>query len=68
MREAIDIAVQGRDLDEDLMEKAMEAILAGEASGAQIAGFIVALRMKGEEENLGIRLGGGGGKVRQNDA
>jgi anthranilate phosphoribosyltransferase len=48
MREAIEIAVQGRDLDDPLMEKAMEAILAGEASGAQIAAFIVALRMKGE--------------------
>ncbi len=48
MREPIETAVQGRDLDEPIMEKAMEAILAGEASGAQIAAFMVALRMKGE--------------------
>lgn len=48
MREPIEIAVQGRDLDEPVMEKAMEAILAGEASSAQIAAFVVALRMKGE--------------------
>ncbi len=48
MREAIEIAVQARDLDESLMEKAMEAILAGEASNAQIAALVVALRMKRE--------------------
>lgn len=48
MRDPIEIAVQGRDLDQPTMEKAMEAILAGEASSAQIAAFIVALRMKGE--------------------
>jgi anthranilate phosphoribosyltransferase len=40
--------VEGRDLSADEVEQAMEAILAGEASDAQIAAFAVGLRMKGE--------------------
>jgi anthranilate phosphoribosyltransferase len=46
--EALAHAVDGDDVDEGLMEEAMEAILAGEASEAEIAGLAVALRMKGE--------------------
>jgi len=42
--------VEGRDLDELEMHGAFSAILAGEATAAQIAGFAVALRMKGETE------------------
>lgn len=38
----------GADLDPDLARAAMAEILAGEASPAQIAAFVVALRMKGE--------------------
>lgn len=38
----------GRDLSADEARSAMAEILAGEATPAQIAGFIVALRMKGE--------------------
>lgn len=38
----------GRDLDADRARAAMDEILAGAATPAQIAGFIVALRMKGE--------------------
>ncbi len=45
---AIEQAVSGRDLSPGEVESAMDAILAGEASSAQIAAFIVALRMKGE--------------------
>ena len=39
---------QGRDLSLEAAEAAMEEILAGAATPAQIAAFIVALRMKGE--------------------
>jgi len=40
--------VHGRDLDADQTSWAMEEILSGQASNAQIAGFAVALRAKGE--------------------
>lgn len=40
--------VSGRDLDEHEARAAMDAIMAGEATPAQIAGFLVGLRMKGE--------------------
>ena len=36
------------DLSDDLVERALSTILAGEATDAQIAGFAVALRAKGE--------------------
>lgn len=47
---------QGRDLASEQTRAAMGVILAGEATSAQIAGFIVALRMKGEtvEELAGL--------------
>ena len=47
---------QGRDLPADQARAAMAEILAGAATSAQIAGFIVALRMKGEtvEELAGL--------------
>jgi anthranilate phosphoribosyltransferase len=45
---------QGRDLTAEEARAAMAEVLAGEATPAQIAGFIVALRMKGETvEELG---------------
>lgn len=40
--------VRGDDLRRDEAEAALATILAGEATAAQIAGFIVALRIKGE--------------------
>jgi anthranilate phosphoribosyltransferase len=40
--------VQGRDLDEDEARRAMELIMADEATPIQIAGFLVGLRVKGE--------------------
>jgi len=40
--------VDRRDLSEDESYRAMLAIMSGEATDAQIAGFITALRMKGE--------------------
>jgi len=38
----------GRDLDADVIKGALERVLAGDATDAQIAAFIVALRLKGE--------------------
>lgn len=40
--------IVGQDLTPTEMEAAMDSIMQGEATPAQIAGFIVALRMKGE--------------------
>ncbi len=45
----LDTLVAGRDLTAAQAGAAMSGILAGEASAAQIAGYIVALRMKGED-------------------
>ncbi len=46
----------GRDLDTDVARWAMAAILSGDATAAQIAGFLVALRAKGEhvDELVGL--------------
>ena len=48
--------VSGQDLSSDTARAAMDEILAGEATPAQIAGFAVALRAKGEtvEEITGL--------------
>ena len=48
MREQIARVVEGGDLEPAAVEQAMETILRGEATPAQIAALIVALRMKGE--------------------
>ena len=48
IKEAIAKVVKGEDLTEDEMVSAMNAIMGGEASEAQIAAFITALRLKGE--------------------
>jgi anthranilate phosphoribosyltransferase len=46
--EVIGTLVRGDDLRRDLVERVVSTILAGEATDAQIAGFSVALRAKGE--------------------
>ena len=46
--EAITTVVEGHHLSTETMESAIDTILTGEASEAQIAAFIVGLRMKGE--------------------
>lgn len=48
IHDAIHKAVAGEDLSRVEAEAAMEQILAGSASAAQIAAFLTALRMKGE--------------------
>lgn len=48
IREAIAAAVDGRDLAFDDMLDVVRQIMTGETTPAQIAGFLVALRMKGE--------------------
>ena len=48
IKEAIRKVVEGEDLSEAEARGAMEAIMGGEATPAQIAAFITALRMKGE--------------------
>ena len=48
MKEFIQNLVDGRDLTADEASQAMKAIMSGDATEAQIAGFLTALRMKGE--------------------
>lgn len=46
--DAIRMLVEHRDLNQEQAAAAMDAVMTGEATSAQIAGFLVALRMKGE--------------------
>jgi anthranilate phosphoribosyltransferase len=48
IRGAIQKAIDGHDLSRDEARAAMTAIMGGEATQAQIGGFLVALRVKGE--------------------
>jgi anthranilate phosphoribosyltransferase len=48
MKEFITKLVEGGDLSSEEAEKAMKAIMGGEATQAQIGSFLTALRMKGE--------------------
>lgn len=48
IKEAIKTAVDGKDLTFDAARAAMDEIMRGEATSAQIAAFLTALRMKGE--------------------
>lgn len=56
MKEYITKVVEGKDLTEEEARAAMEIMLSGEASQAQIGSFLTALRMKGEtlEELVGL--------------
>ena len=48
LKSAIRAVSERRDLAADEMDAAMRAIMGGEATGAQIGGFLMGLRMKGE--------------------
>ncbi|MEM7379379.1 MAG: anthranilate phosphoribosyltransferase [Pseudomonadota bacterium] len=48
IQEAIGHVLQGRDLDRDAMQAVMRELMTGVASPAQIGGFLVGLRAKGE--------------------
>lgn len=56
VREALGQLVSGRDLTREEAMSAMQSLAEGEATPAQIAGFAIALRMKGEtpEEIAGL--------------
>ena len=56
MKEYIAKAVDGKNLTQEEAKKAMEIMLSGEATQAQIAAFLTAMRMKGEtlEELIGL--------------
>ena len=47
-RELMNHIVSGRDLTAERMHEAMKAIMTGQASEAQIGGFLIAMRMKSE--------------------
>jgi anthranilate phosphoribosyltransferase len=48
LKHAIDTLIKGKDLTEEEITAVMEVIMNGEATSAQIASFITALRIKGE--------------------
>lgn len=48
MQAAIRAVTEGRDLSSEEMQQVMRIIMTGEASDAQIGGFLIGLRMKGE--------------------
>jgi len=48
MQSAIKTVIAGKDLSADEMSNVMKIIMTGEATPAQIGGFLVGLRMKGE--------------------
>lgn len=48
IQDTIAIVIEGKDLSRDEAASALELIMSGECTSAQIAGLLVALRMKGE--------------------
>ena len=48
IQQALELVLQHQDLQSEQMESVMNAIMQGETTPVQIAGFIIALRMKGE--------------------
>ncbi len=48
IQQAINTVIEGNHLNSKQMTTVMRAVMSGEATSAQVAGFLVALRMKGE--------------------
>lgn len=48
IKEALQKVIEGNDLSSDEARSVMETIMSGEATDAQIGGFLVAMRLKGE--------------------
>lgn len=48
IKEAINVLIQGKDLENGIMKQVMEEIMTGEATDAQKASFLTALSIKGE--------------------
>lgn len=48
IKDALNLVVQKQDLSQEQMTQVMTQVMSGEATSAQIAGLLVALRMKGE--------------------
>ncbi len=48
IQQALDLLLDGQNLQHDQMTAVMRQIMTGEATPAQIGGFLIALRMKGE--------------------
>ncbi len=48
IQQAINSVIEGNNLSSENMTLVMRAVMSGEATPAQVAGFLVALRMKGE--------------------
>jgi len=48
IQQAIQYILDGKDLESSQMQQVMHAVMSGECTPAQIAGFLIGLRMKGE--------------------